>query len=149
MFVYRLHTTTCRVWIEDDAFLQDIASDDLVTAADKTQLCVWRYASAEQLAYAVRTILRDPEQAGLARSGCASWNRGLFEQHRTTTREVYAREQRFTQAPFWRASRAQEAELAGRLLPQRFAPHPDAGPAVLGRRLPRPEKKFATPSPAS
>jgi len=92
-------------------------------------------ASAEQLAYAVRTILRDPEQAGLARSACASWNRGLFEQHRTTTREVYAREQRFTQAPFWRARRAQEAELAGRLLPQRFAPHPDAGPAVLGRRV--------------
>ncbi len=59
------------------------------------------FASAEDAAYSVNTILEAPELTEAVREERHAWDREVFRAHARTTLENYARVERFTDAPFW------------------------------------------------
>jgi flavin-dependent dehydrogenase len=113
----RLHGTTLPVLLVGDAAstIDPLSSQGVEKAL----------ASAEVAAVAVHTALLHPEHRAAAFAAHAQWERGLWHAHARVAAAFYARAQRFSGAPFWRAR-----------VPQRTPPAtpPPAAPAVLVRR---------------
>jgi hypothetical protein len=96
--------------------------------------------SAEAAACAVNTIVARPELRNLALTHHASWEQGLWHAHARQTAEVYGRQPRFSDSPFWKARRGTtESTPTEVVLPPRFTLHPQlqTGPALhrQGRHL--------------
>jgi flavin-dependent dehydrogenase len=89
-------------------------------------------ASAESAARCALTWLRSPELGPLVREHHAQWERGLFLAHLRECAEVYRRETRFADAPFWAARSRLPAEFespAPQPLHGRYARNPTVSPA--------------------
>lgn len=94
-------------------------------------------SSADEVFHTVNTALTLPDRMPQLLEHNRAWERALFEAHALRALSWYAKETRFTTAPFW-SRRA--AELSERTppdvgpLPRRFAPSPRLEPALMWRR---------------
>ena len=69
-------------------------------------------ASAVNLSLVLGTVLDEPEHRAELRRHAERWEARLFEAHRRDTLAFYARETRFTDAPFWKVRLAESREAA-------------------------------------
>jgi flavin-dependent dehydrogenase len=94
------------------------------------------FASAEEAAYVLNTLLERPDRKQELLSHQRTWERDLFETHAHRTAELYARETRFGERSFWR--RRSIDRLAPppvpEALPERLWRSPDAKAFPIFRR---------------
>lgn len=70
-------------------------------------------ASAEEAAWTLHTAMVEPACEASLRAHHQAWEAELFDVHARRTLELYAREKRFSGAPFWELRRNAQADLQG------------------------------------